>query len=55
MVVGTFPLMLTPIVVAMKDLPLVFEEAAACLGATSWQTYRQDRVPAHRAGRSAPG
>ncbi len=29
MAVGSFPLMLTPIVVAMKDLPLVFEEAAA--------------------------
>jgi ABC-type spermidine/putrescine transport system permease subunit II len=39
MAVGTFPLMLTPIVVAMKDLPVVFEEAAECLGATRWQTY----------------
>jgi putative spermidine/putrescine transport system permease protein len=39
MVVGTFPLMLTPIVVALKDLPLVFEEAAECLGATRWQTF----------------
>ncbi len=39
MVVGTFPLMLTPIVVALKDLPVVFEEAAACLGATRWQTF----------------
>ncbi len=39
MAVGTFPLMLTPIVVAMKDLPVVFEEAAECLGATKWQTY----------------
>jgi putative spermidine/putrescine transport system permease protein len=39
MVVGTFPLMLTPIVVALKDLPIVFEEAAACLGATRWQTF----------------
>ena len=39
MTVGTFPLMLTPIVVALKDLPLVFEEAAECLGATRWQTY----------------
>ena len=39
MAVGTFPLMLTPIVVAMKDLPIVFEEAAECLGATKWQTY----------------
>ena len=39
MVVGTFPLMLFPIVVAMKDLPVVFEEAAGCLGASKWQTY----------------
>ena len=45
MTLGTFPLMLTPIVVAMKDLPIVFEEAAACLGATSWQTYRQIVFP----------
>jgi len=39
MTVGTFPLMLTPIVVALKDLPIAFEEAAQCLGATKWQTY----------------
>jgi len=39
MAVGTFPLMLTPLVVALKDLPIVFEEAAQCLGATKWQTY----------------
>jgi putative spermidine/putrescine transport system permease protein len=39
MAVGTFPLMLTPILVAMRDLPVTFEEAAACLGASRWQTY----------------
>lgn len=39
MVVGSFPLMLTPTVVALKDLPIVFEEAAQCLGASKWQTY----------------
>ncbi len=39
MAVGTFPLMLSPIVVALKDLPIAFEEAAACLGATRWQTF----------------
>jgi putative spermidine/putrescine transport system permease protein len=39
MAVGTFPLMLTPILVAMRDLPVAFEEAASCLGATRWQTY----------------
>ena len=39
MAMGTFPLMLTPIVVALKDLPVAFEEAAECLGATRWQTF----------------
>ena len=39
MVVGTFPLMLTPIIVALKDLPIVFEEAAECLGASRWTTF----------------
>jgi putative spermidine/putrescine transport system permease protein len=39
MAVGSFPLMLTPIVVALKDLPLVFEEVAECLGASRWQAY----------------
>jgi putative spermidine/putrescine transport system permease protein len=39
MTICTFPLMLTPLVVALKDLPIVFEEAAQCLGATKWQTY----------------
>jgi putative spermidine/putrescine transport system permease protein len=39
MAVGTFPLMLSPIVVALKDLPVTFEEAAACLGATRLQAF----------------
>jgi putative spermidine/putrescine transport system permease protein len=39
MAVGTFPLMLSPIVVALKDLPVSFEEAAACLGANRWQAF----------------
>ena len=39
MVVGTFPLMLAPIIVALKDLPIVFEEAAECLGASRWTTF----------------
>jgi putative spermidine/putrescine transport system permease protein len=53
MAVGSFPLMLTPIVVAMKDLPLVFEEAAECLGATQWQTYRRIVFPLIGPGVSA--
>jgi putative spermidine/putrescine transport system permease protein len=51
--VGSFPLMLTPLVVAMKDLPIVFEEAAACLGATGWQTYRRIVFPLIGPGVSA--
>jgi putative spermidine/putrescine transport system permease protein len=39
MMIATFPLMLTPIVVALKDLPVVFEEASQCLGATRFQTF----------------
>jgi putative spermidine/putrescine transport system permease protein len=53
MTLGTFPLMLTPVVVAMKDLPIVFEEAAACLGASSWQTYRKVVFPLIGPGISA--
>lgn len=53
MVVGTFPLMLIPIVVAMKDLPLVFEEAAYCLGATRLQTYFRVVLPLIGPGISA--
>jgi putative spermidine/putrescine transport system permease protein len=53
MAVGTFPLMLTPIVVALKDLPLVFEEAAECLGATRWQTFRKIVFPLIGPGVSA--
>jgi putative spermidine/putrescine transport system permease protein len=53
MAVGTFPLMLTPIVVALKDLPLEFEEAARCLGATGWQTYRKIVFPLIGPGVSA--
>jgi ABC-type spermidine/putrescine transport system permease subunit II len=53
MAVGTFPLMLTPIVVALKDLPPEFEEAARCLGATAWQTYRKIVFPLIGPGVSA--
>ena len=53
MAVGTFPLMLSPIVVALKDLPLSFEEAAACLGATRWQTFWRVGYPRIGPGVSA--
>lgn len=45
MVVGTYPLMLTPLIVALKDLPRSFEEAAQCLGATRWQTLTRIVLP----------
>jgi putative spermidine/putrescine transport system permease protein len=47
-VVGTFPLMLVPIIVALRDLPMVFEEAARTLGATRMQTFW--RVEIHLLG-----
>jgi ABC-type spermidine/putrescine transport system permease subunit II len=53
MTVGTFPLMLTPLVVALKDLPPVYEEAAQCLGATKWQTYWRVVFPLIGPGLSA--
>jgi len=53
MSLGTFPLMLIPVVVALKDLPVVFEEAAACLGASKWQTYRRIILPLIGPGLSA--
>jgi len=53
MMICTFPLMLTPIVVAMKDLPIVFEEASECLGATRWQTFHRVVLPLIGPGVSA--
>lgn len=53
MVLATFPLMLTPTMVALKDLPLVFEEAAECLGASKWQTWRKVVFPLIGPGYSA--
>ncbi len=45
MAVGTYPLMLTPLIVALKDLPLTFEEAAMCLGASRRQTLTRIVLP----------
>ncbi len=53
MTVISFPLMLTPVVVALKDLPVVFEEAAECLGASRWQTYWRVVFPLIGPGLSA--
>ncbi len=45
MVVGTYPLMLTPLIVALKDLPPSFEEAALCLGASRRQVLLRIVLP----------
>lgn len=45
MAVGTYPLMLTPLIVALKDLPESFEEAAQCLGASRRQTLTRIVLP----------
>lgn len=52
-VVGTFPLMLVPIIVALRDLPMVFEEAARTLGATRMQTFWRIEFPLLGPGISA--
>lgn len=52
-VVGTFPLMLVPIIVALRDLPLVFEEAARTLGANRMQSFFRIELPLLGPGISA--
>ena len=52
-VVGTFPLMLVPVIVALRDLPMVFEEAARTLGATRMQTFWRVELPLLGPGISA--
>lgn len=52
-VVGTFPLMLVPIIVALQDLPTVYEEAAGTLGATRMQTFFRVEMPLLGPGISA--
>jgi putative spermidine/putrescine transport system permease protein len=52
-VVGTFPLMLVPVIVALRDLPTVFEEAARTLGATRMQTFWRIEIPLLGPGISA--
>lgn len=45
MVIGTYPLMLTPLIVALGDLPPSFEEAALCLGASRVQVFLRIVLP----------
>ncbi len=52
-VVGTFPLMLIPIIVALRDMPRVYEEAARTLGATRMQSLRRVELPLLGPGISA--
>lgn len=52
-VVGTYPLMLVPIIVAMRDLPPVYEEAARVLGANRLQTFFRIELPLLGPGISA--
>lgn len=53
MTMGTFGLALMPIIVALKDLSTVYEEAALCLGASKWQTFRRVVLPLIGPGISA--
>lgn len=52
-VVGTFPLMLVPIIVALRDLPTVYEEAARTLGADRIRTFIRIELPLLGPGISA--
>ena len=52
-VVGTYPLMLVPLIVALRDLPMVYEEAARTLGANRWQSLFRIELPLLGPGISA--
>jgi ABC-type spermidine/putrescine transport system permease subunit II len=52
-VVGSYPLMLLPIIVALRDLPSVFEEASRTLGANRLQTFFRIELPLLGPGISA--
>jgi ABC-type spermidine/putrescine transport system permease subunit II len=52
-VVGTFPLMLVPLIVALRDLPTVYEEAARTLGANRMQSFFRIELPLLGPGISA--
>jgi ABC-type spermidine/putrescine transport system permease subunit II len=52
-VVGSYPLMLIPIIVALRDLPMVYEEAAKTLGANRLQSLIRIELPLLGPGISA--
>jgi putative spermidine/putrescine transport system permease protein len=51
--VGTFPLMLVPLIVALRDQPMVYEEAARTLGANRLQSFFRIELPLLGPGISA--
>lgn len=52
-VVGTFPMTLVPIIVALRDLPMVYEEAARTLGANRMKSFFRVELPLLGPGISA--
>lgn len=52
-VVGTFPMMLLPLIVALRDLPRVYEEAARTLGANRFKSLYRIELPLLGPGLSA--
>ena len=52
-VVGTFPLMLVPIIVALRDQPMIYGEAARTLGANRLRTFFRIELPLLGPGISA--
>jgi ABC-type spermidine/putrescine transport system permease subunit II len=52
-VVGTYPLMLVPIIVALRDLSTIYEEAARTLGANRLQSFFRVELPLLGPGISA--
>ncbi|MEA2584795.1 MAG: putative spermidine/putrescine transport system permease protein [Thermomicrobiales bacterium] len=52
-VVGTYPLMLVPIIVALRDLSTTYEEAARTLGANRLQSFFRIELPLLGPGISA--
>ena len=50
MAIFTFPFMVMNIGAALSNVDPTLEEAAACLGARPWQTFRRVLLPLTRAG-----
>src|SRR6185436_8593777 len=50
MAIFTFPFMVMNVGAALSNVDPVLEEAAACLGARPWQTFRRILIPLTRTG-----